>query len=293
MANTDQFERVYSLDITSVDGVQRSISGLKIVFDVTKTILSFPNLAKIDLYNANETTVALLQKKYTKVTLNAGYKGNVKLLFKGEIRNAFQSRNPTDRITTVYAGDGQRDWENTSFNRTYAQSVTIEQTVVDIMKSFQGLTIAQGATDVLPKTSDKLRGQMLSGASAALMDDLAKEYGFDWSIQDGEIVLTTDQNPIVGDAATVINAATGMINSPTITVVGANVTTLLNPDLVPNRAFQITSVGADVQFGNLFFKTIPRTSAEGTYKIQEVNFKGDSRHGDWLCTVKGRTINVN
>ena len=75
-----------------------------------------------------------------------------------------------------------------------------------------------------------------------------------------------------------------------VTEIGADVTTLLNPSLLPNRAFLIESVNADVTIGNLFFRNIKRTTAEGLYKIQEVVFKGDSRDGDWLSSVKGRII---
>ena len=82
-----------------------------------------------------------------------------------------------------------------------------------------------------------------------------------------------------------------MLGTPTVTEIGADVRTLLNPRLLPNRAFQIESINTDIQLGNLFFRDIKRTSAEGTYKIQEVKFSGDSRDGEWVSEVKGRIIN--
>lgn len=284
-----QFDRVYELFITpSGGGEARVIRSLRIKFEITKSVLSFPNLAKIQIYNANSETLSLLQKKFTKISLNAGYFGGMKLLFKGEIRNVFQSRTGVDRIITVYAGDGERDWQNATFNRTFSENISISSAVKEVIKTFEGLTT--GVVEGLPEIADKLRGQTLSGSSKDIMDNFAEEYGFNWNIQNGELIVTPVEEPIRDDQAVLINAATGMIGSPTMTEIGADVTTLLNPELLPNRAFKIESVNSDVQMGNLFFRPIKKTSAEGFYKIQEVVFKGDSREGDWLSTVKGREL---
>lgn len=284
-----QYKRVYDLTIIPTDGEARIIRELRVSFEITKSILSFPNLCRLDIYNPNDDTLSALQKKYTKITLNAGYEGDVRLLFKGEIRNVFQSKKGTERVITVYAGDGERDWQNATFNKTFTENVTISSAIEEVLKSFEEVTV--GVINGLPQVADKLRGQTLSGSSKDILDGFANEYGFDWSIQDGEVVITPDESPLEGDEAVLVNAATGMLGSPTVTEIGADVTTLLNPRLLPNRAFQIESVNADIQLGNLFFRNVKRTSAEGTYKIQEVTFVGDSREGEWTSAVKGRLIN--
>lgn len=284
-----QYKRAYDLTIIPTEGDARVIKELRVNFEITKSILSFPNLCRINIYNPNEDTLSALQKKFTKIVLNAGYEGDVRLLFKGEIRNVFQSRSGTDRLVTVYAGDGERDWQNATFNKTFTENVTISSAIEEVLKSFEEVTV--GVVNGLPQVADKLRGQTLSGSSKDILDQFADEYGFDWSIQDGEVIITPVESPLEGDEAVLVNAATGMIGSPTVTEIGADVTTLLNPRMLPNKAFQIESVNAEIQLGNLFFRNIKRTTAEGTYKIQEVTFKGDSREGDWVSSVKGRIIN--
>jgi hypothetical protein len=284
-----QYKRVYDLTIIPTDGESRIIKQLRVNFEITKSILSFPNLCKLTIYNPNEDTLSALQKKYTKIVLNAGYEGDLRLLFKGEIRNVFQSKGGTDRVVTIYAGDGERDWQNATFNKTFTENVTISSAIEEVLKSFKEVTT--GVINGLPQVADKLRGQTLSGSSKDILDGFADEYGFDWNIQDGEVIITPVESPLEGDEAVLVNSATGMIGSPTITEVGADVTTLLNPRMLPNKAFKIESVNADIQLGNLFFRNVKRTSAEGTYKIQEVTFKGDSREGEWTSAVKGRLIN--
>lgn len=285
-----QYKRAYELTIIANNGEARVIKDLKVNFEITKSVLSYPNLCRLDIYNASPDTLSVIQKKYTKIIINAGYVGSLRLLFKGDVRNVFQVKSGTERITTVYAGDGEKSWQNARFNKTFAKNVTIKAAIDEILKSFEGVTI--GSIKGIPDVADKLRGQTLSGSSKDLLDNFAIEYGFDWSIQDGEIVVTPFEKPIEGDEAVLINAATGMIGSPTITEIGSDVTTLLNPNLLPNRSFKIESVGTDITIGNLFFRDVKKTSAEGIYKVQEVVFKGDSREGDWVSTVKGRIINA-
>jgi hypothetical protein len=283
-----QYKRVYELSILPVDGDIRIIKDLRVNFEITKSLLSFPNLCKLTIYNPNGDTLSSLQSKFTSITINAGYEGDVRLLFKGEVRNVFQTKVGTDSLLIVYAGDGEKDWQNATFNKTFIETVSVKVAIEEVIKSFIDLT--SGAIEGLPDVADKLRGQTLSGSSKGILDEFADEYGFGWSIQDGEVVITPVDEPLQGDEAVLVSAATGMIGSPTLTEIGVNVTTLLNPKMLPNRAFKIESLSSEVQLGNLFFRDVPRTSAEGTYKIQEVVFKGDSREGDWLSTVKGRVL---
>ena len=284
-----QYKRAYDLTVIPTGGEARVIKDLRVNFEITKSILSFPNLCRLNIYNPNEDTLATLQKKFTKIVLNAGYEGDIQLLFKGEVRNVFQNRAGVDSLITVYAGDGERDWQNATFNKTFTENVTISSAIEEVLKTFEDVTV--GVVNGLPQVADKLRGQTLSGSSKDILDQFANEYGFDWSIQDGEVIITPVESPLEGDEAVLVNAATGMLGSPTVTEIGADVSTLLNPRLLPNKAFKIESVNADIQLGNLFFRNIKRTTAEGTYKIQEVTFKGDSREGDWVSSVKGRIIN--
>jgi len=283
-----QYKRVYDLTVIPPGGEARIIRGLRINFEITKSILSFPNLARITLYNPNQETLSTLEEKYTRIILNAGYEGDSRLLFKGDIRNVFQTKTGRDRLVTIYSGDGEKSWQNATFNKTLSANLSVSSAIQEVLKTFSDVTI--GPLQGLPQVADKLRGQVLSGSSKDIMDNFAEEYGFTWSIQDGEVIIAPYQEPLEGDEAVLITAATGMIGSPTITEIGVDVTTLLNPRLLPNRAFIIESLNADVAIGNLFFRNIKRTSAEGLYKIQEVVFRGDSRDGDYISSVKGRII---
>lgn len=284
-----QYNRSYSLNID--DGVSsKTIEGLRIVFNITKSLHSFPNLAKIDLYNPNQETLSMLQTRYSELTLNAGYVGNVRLLFKGQIRNVFQRKVGADRVVTVFAGDGEQDWQNSIFNKTLSENIAVKQVVSEIAASFSNTAL--GTLQGLDKPADKLRGQVLSGSSKDIMDTLAEDYGFQWSIQDGMLVTVPNDQTLDNTEAVLINNATGMIGSPTVTELGVSVITLLNPNLLPNAAFRVESSFADVSIGGVQFRDIKRTTGEGLYKTYQVVFDGDTHGDNWFSIVDGRTVNA-
>lgn len=290
-----QYKRTYDLTVITPEGEGRVIRNNRINFEIIKSVISYPNLARITIYGLEEETLSFFQQRNSQLILNAGYEGSSRLLFKGEIRNVFQERIPPDKFITVYAGDGSFDWQNSIFNRTFNENVSLQSMIQELAATFKDITIR--TLEGVPEISGLLEGVTLSGKSSDLLDSFAREYGFSWSIQNGEFVAVADEQPIQGDEAVLISAATGMIGSPTITetnvgVGGVEVTTQLNPMLQPNVAFIIESVSASVALGNLFFRQIPKTTAEGLYKTQEVTFRGDSKEGDWVSTVKGRAVNV-
>lgn len=282
-----QYKRNYEL-IIDKDGDIRKITELRITFEVTKSIRSYPNIAKISIYNAAPETKAFLDSKLTKVTLNAGYEDNLGLVFTGKIRNALQKKNGPDTITTVYSADGQKDWDQSTFNKTFSDTVSIKSIVKELAGTF--IETAVGDLLGLETPADKLRGQTLSGSTKDILDTLGEDYGFQWSIQDGIFETVPLDEIIQPNDIIVLNSATGMIKSPAITEQGVEVKALLNTDLTPNRAFKIESVSQDVKLGSLNFRDVKKTSAEGKYKVFEVTHKGDLHDNEWSSMVKGVSV---
>jgi len=286
-----QFKRKYELILLGEENI-KAITDLRIVFEVSKSLRSYPNLAKIDVFNPNGDTIALVDNDNPIVILNAGYDGNMGLIFKGRLRNSFVNRISEDRILTLYAGDGQREWENTIINKTYSSNFKLKELVTDIVSTFleSGELTLGTLQDMEDREADKLMGVSLSGSTKDVMDKIADDYGLIWSIQDNEIVVMDADAPIEFTEAVLINQNTGMIGSPTLTEIGADVTTLLNPDLLPNIAFKIESVSTTIALTNLQFRSLRRTTAEGIYRAFEVIFNGDTHGNNWYSTARGTII---
>lgn len=284
-----QYKRKYSLTIS--DGSRtKTIENLRLSFSVLKSLLSFPNIAELNLYNPNDDTLAMLQTRFATISLNAGYEGNIRLIFTGQIRNVFQRAVTPDNVVQIFAADGEQDWQNSIFNKTLSDNVAIKQVVQEIAASFENTLL--GTLQGLEAPADKLRGQTLSGSSKDILDTLAEDYGFQWSIQDGNLITVPNEQVLDDEDAVLINKTTGMIGSPTITELGVNVTTLLIPEILPNRAFKVESSSAEVNIGGVQFREIKRTSGEGFYKTFQVIFSGDTHGPNWFAIAEGRSVNA-
>jgi len=282
-----QYKRKYTFTVTA-DGESRTITGLRVEFNVTKSLRSFPNLAKITLYNLSDETQAALESKFATVTLNAGYEGYEKLLFKGEIRNTTLLKQGVDSKVTVYAGDGQRDWESSFVNLTFDKKVKINAVIEKVARTMTYTSVEK--VDGIANYSDKLRGQTLSGSTKDVLDSLAKNYDFQWSIQDGVFQAIPNNEIKDIDLAVKINQETGMIGSPTITDQGVEVKTLLNPAIKPDGAIIIESTSANISKGNLFFREVKETRAIGQYKVYEITHTGDTHSDEWSSNILGIPI---
>ena len=284
---TLQYKREYELSIFD-RSVERIIRDLRLQFKVTKSLRSYPNLAEIRIFNANRDTQALLKQRLTKVKLQAGYGINRGLIFTGQIRNVARTRQGPDHITIIYAGDGQKDWERAYYNKTLQSNISISALIKDLASTFTETVL--GELKGLTMPANKLRGQSLSGATRDILNTLGEDYGFQWSVQDGVFTTIPDEETSDSVVVTVINNRTGMIGEPTITEIGADVKTLLNPALIPNGTFKIESSARNFQLGNLNFRSVPRTTATGFYKIFEVVHEGDTHEKPWYSSLVGRFI---
>ncbi|MCH8821327.1 hypothetical protein IID23_02265 [Patescibacteria group bacterium] len=282
---TIQFNRVYELQIGGGNSAL-VINELRVSFEITKDLLGYPNLAKIEIYNLSRASKALIENEFTSVIMNAGYKGNSKLLFKGDIKNVTHEVRGPDSITIIFAGDGNRDYKESFVSITIGKGASFDDVLNAIVASFSDLKVE--IQEGINKVKDHLQGKTISAKSSDAMDQLAEDYNFDWSIQDGAINII-DRNSVV-NREFVITPETGMLNSPVITEIGADVTLLLNPELLPGRVINIQSAGANVQLGNLFFRDARRTVAEGKYKIIKIVHSGDTHENNWQTTATGKIV---
>ena len=162
------------------------------------------------------------------------------MIFRGRIRNLFVNQVGVDKIITIYAADGERDWQQATYNKTLSENLNLKDIVLELINTFNiSGDIGVGELQGLDIPADKLRGQTLSGSSKDILDGIADDYNFQWSIQDGELTIVEEDKPLDSQSIIIIKRSTGMLGSPTLTEIGADVTTLLNPELLPNVAFRI------------------------------------------------------
>ena len=280
-----QYNRQYEL-LVGADTSGVVISDMRLKFEVTKDLTGYPNLAKIHIFNLSKTTRAKIKEEFESVILNAGYKNNVKLLFKGQIRNVTHLKQGVDTITTIFAHDGAKDFDTAKVNITFKEETDVKQIIEHVIGTFKETAI--GVLDGIDGLGKKLKGVSLSGSSKDILDQLGRENNFEWSITNGEVNVISKDKTI--DKTFVINGASGMLGSPTITEIGADVKTLLNPEYIPNGKIKVESLTQDVALGDLNFRDINKTIGEGLYKIQKVIHVGDTHGNEWGSSITGIDI---
>ncbi len=262
-----QFGRACSL-IVGKGGQGIKIENLRMAFDIKKTSDDQPNTASISIYNLNPDNQTLLIKEWADIQLFAGYKGNQRLIFSGQIRTATPKVQGTDRIVTIESGDGDREILRGFINKTLKKGCTANQVIDQCQSAMFG--VSTGHKDNL--NTSYSRGKVLSGRAAEVLTKQAKNDGAQWSIQDGQILLLKGTN-LRPNAAWLINNETGMIGSPEPTQDGVKVSTLLNPAYL---------IGGLAKVESLIY--------DGGVRIESITHTGDTHAAAWSSTIEGLRV---
>lgn len=266
------------------------IKDLRILLDIQKSRISYPNKAKISIYNLNVHTRNQIKYEFTKILVNAGYVGNVQMIFTGNIKNVYHRIDSVDTITEIYAGDGDSAWVESIANVSVSSQQSLKDIVTLLVGTMDGVTI--GKLNGLDQGLISNQTITYSGSTRDQLNKLSDTYSFDWAITNN-IFETVAKNQAIESQtnATVISAETGMVGSPTVTEIGADVNCLLNPALLPNRWIVIKASGSDVSLGDPYFRPANKnTVAQGYYVINELEHVFDNRGGDALTKIKARQM---
>lgn len=283
--------------VVGAGGDGLSIKDLRIKFEVEKTVESSPNSAKIKIYNLHPDNENRIKDEFDEVLLNAGYKDNVGLIFRGNIKHVYRYREASDLIIEIEAADGDKDFRQATINQTFPAGSTNMDVIDASVDSFSGIgNTLKGPVVVAQK--EYLRGKVVTGNSRSALDNVSKEAGANWSIQDGELHVIGVDDYLPGEVA-VINPKTGMLGSPEVTEKGVKVKCLLNNLLKVNGQIELdmntineksTGKGADKggQGGRRDSQSpgVHRKDVNGVFKILNLKHKGDNRSSEWMSEME-------
>jgi hypothetical protein len=281
-----QWKRVAEVTIGKA-GKGLLVTDLRIQFEVTKTVDSTPNAAIIKIFNLAPSNEAQIKNVYDEVVLRAGYVGAVQQVFRGNIKHVYRYREANDYITEIEAGDGEKDYKLATMNETLAAGTTSAQIVDRAVASFGGIGDTKKGV-IQTGASGRVRGKVVSGNTRNVLDDVAKDSGANWSIQDGQLTIVKTAGVLPGEAI-VITTDTGMLNAPEINERGIAVTCLLNPLLQVNGRIKLDNAGIKAKRQKALAlgkkleaqKAPVRLDPDGIYKVIKLTHKGDTRGNDW------------
>lgn len=256
------------------------VTDLAIKFAIHKHLSKTPNDSSITIMNMNERTRSALQRSPLKVTLEAGYDGQLEVIFKGDALLDNSGHNKTDWETMIQVTDGGRAFANATMNRTFAPGVTGKEAITEVAKSM-GLSIPRSLSDAKELLGQIGGGGGLSahGPSEAVMSKVLRPLGMGWSIQDEKLQVLRNGEALP-NTAIVVSEDTGMIGVPDYRYPKhpgkppvLKVKMLLNGAVGPGRVIQMQS-----------------SKLRGQFRVENCKHDGQSHGPPWYTEVEAKPL---
>ena len=263
--------------VLTVGAVQ--IDGLRIAFKIAQSDKPEPNSSEITIHNLSEDTRGQIQNRELTVVLEAGYGDDIAQIFYGDIRKDGIStkRSGTDWVTTIKSLDGGEAYANARIQESFAAGTKL----VPVLKKLARRT-GVGLGNAIKKLSsgdasgaltEFFDGVTLSGRSSKEMDRILRSAGYDYSVQDGQLQVTS-----IGDAtdqtAVLLSASTGLIGSPEPGAKGlTKFKSLLQPTIRPRRKVRLET-----------------EQLSGFYVVRRVMHTGDTFGEPWYSEIEATQL---
>lgn len=247
----------------------REFAGLRVAFTIEKNSESNANSAKVSIYNLNETSRSFCEVKGQALILSVGYAPFdsaplLEVLFQGDTGKVSSKQDGSDWITVFEVGDGEQKLTNKNFNKVFKKSSSLRGMMNEVISS---LGFTKGAMEGI---EDKVYKSpvVLSGTAKHIMDQLTKEAGVEWSVQN-EVLQVLPKHGHTNDEVVVISKDTGLINVPIKGDDGIELECLIQPKLFPGKRIKIVS-----------------RTFNGIFRVQKCTYDGDTHEGDWKAKVE-------
>jgi hypothetical protein len=260
------------------------IDNLRMSFAITKSISWATNTGILKCWNLSNGIRNDLKDFGDEVELHAGYEDDagLQLCYWGQTTAVFHSYDFPEIVSTFECGDGDKYYNNTFANLSYAAQMPVQQVILDIAKRM-GVNVQLPlplAPNIVYETGFKFAG--------TLKEALIKACNFvklQPAIQNN-ILFIFPQSPTVKFPVHQINQATGMIgvpqrytyrridsyralNAPTT---GYKVMVALSPLIIPGDTVSLSSTHLGIQ--------------EQQHRVETIRHVGDTFGTEWYSQME-------
>lgn len=259
-----------AIEFSNING-----EGPRMAFEVKRSLGKEPNTCKLKLDNLNDSTRALLDRKPLGLVLAAGYRDTgPRVLFSGDVMNAFTELKGVNYETIIQVADGGRAYKYGRMRASYKSPVRLDLVLQECARSL-GISIPASVL-ALPQVKQQLPvGLTLHGPTREVLDTVLDPIGLNWSLQNGKLQIIPDGGIKPGQAYAV-NKTTGLIGSPKRSIPTSpkakselTCELMLWPEMLPAEQIQLKSRDFD-----------------GTFRIKELEAQGDTFGDDWKTKLK-------
>jgi hypothetical protein len=264
------------------------INDLHFEFEVDRSRDFKSNIAKIKIYNPNETTINNILDVGSSIVLEAGYEDEgTGLIYSGQITTSFPDNNGVDTILQLESNSLQGSKEllaSLVVSLSYAPESSVDKPIKEIA-NIMGL-----ATYGLENISDIImqNGYVFTGlAKEALRycKDIIEKEGFIVFIDNDTIIVSSEASPEEVNV-TDLRQETGLLNAAPLKSTKnkgkkdekklenkITFTSIMNPQIAPNKHIQVDN----------------RRTINGLYVVDKCFFRG-SNFGSKPYIVRGEAI---
>lgn len=268
---------------------------LRVLFDVEKTSSKEPNRAEVTIFNLNLANRGIIEEGQKiadalrsatppvaydwPLTIEAGYVGSREQIFSGNITFATSRKENVDWVTTIECGDGENKYRSARMNKSYTVGSPVTQVAIDA-----SILLGVGPGNIAEKLGPGVfrkgfsvfsQGFVASGSAADVLDQILSSAGFNWSIQDGQLmILAPDETTF--EEVVVLSKDFGLIGSPEKSEDGnISFKSLLQGSIKPGRRVLIQS-----------------QLITGQFKIEKVAHYGDTIGSDWYSEAEAKPVTI-
>lgn len=261
----------------TVNGLQ--VSGLRVAFEIDKTLEKQPNTCDLQIYNLSQSSQKQIQGTGVSVIVEAGYSDTgTGIIFAGPSRTIDHEKHGPDVVSRIQCGDGETVYQFSRFVQSFAAGVQIADVIRAAAKA---TTLNLGNLEdalKLPFTGGKTvfsNGFTASGRAVQVLDTLLKSAGFTWSIQQGAIQVLQGGQP-VNPQAVLLTPATGLVGSPQY----------VSPDKkgFPSKLKVKSLLQHQFRCGHVV--AVKTDTINGQFRIEKLKFTGDTAGQDWYADLE-------
>lgn len=307
MSNERQWLRYCRLTIIRNEGEFRKeidLSGFRVRFRVTQALASRPCSAEITIFNVSsavanaiaDPTTNFVRSSHQEVILEAGYKEKHTIIFRGDLWwKSVGRESETDTFLRLIAATGDRAHQNATTSASIPKGSSQKDVAEKVVSTMDPYGVKFVETPELMQAR-LLRGKTIFKMSRDALQDVADSNGFDWAYTNAGIATVPKEGALKNaEKVIVLDASSGLLDRPEITVDGLKMRALLNPDLEWGRLVQVKS--DTVQ--RMSYSTETSSSAvesnrtangetldyDGIYIIKSREFVGDTRGDEWYADL--------
>lgn len=283
-ANSESFSKVENLADHYKNATSNGflIEDFRVSFNIKKASTANKDTSDITFYNLSDYIVNYLiqyQDKNLACLFEVGYESEgVKTIFRGTIDSVEDDFSGKDRATKLILGDGSVNIQEAMSSRSYPRG-TLLTTVVGELALDMGLPIARVDAVDNPKID---LSRTFHGHTATVLQKLAKDNNCRFSVIDGyvyftrldsrfktEVVMLTADSGLIGVPKPINDSAEKSTKDKKKEKTALEVKCLLDGSISPESTVYVRSGRID-----------------GAFKVQKVEYSGDSRGTDWYCILE-------